>query len=315
MPASRWRKLILVRLHASRAELLEAAAGLTEENVSARPLWDDWTLRGLLSHIAACEAFEANRIRLAADGRLDELPTFSIEEQNARWHAQFADIPLHTAVAMLQKERNGLLNVLQQVSDTQLQAAVALPEGREEPLRWLENCIEHDYEHVLDIKAWRANNGLTKMQDGPQAIILAWLRTGLKYIQAAAELIPAAERGTHPVSEGWTLRELVAHLAGWEQFALAGLQQLQSPTLTSIQAFNEQSVAERAEQTFDEVWKEYVTTRRALIDHAIRMSQSDLEQTLINPWGWQRTPYTWLLIWPHHDMEHARHIYDTVQAM
>lgn len=188
---SAFRQQLDFQLHYQRSALLAALAGLSGAALE-RYLWADWTPRGLLPHIARWEALETQRLRAALDGRwnapvLQEM--IDTDTQNAAWHAQDAATPLATGVAMLLKERNGLLNVLTEMPDAVLQATVKVAADVEIPvLEALNNCIEHDEEHADDLWRWRQANGMADDVAGPTDVLMAALRAERKAVAAALAL-------------------------------------------------------------------------------------------------------------------------------
>lgn len=170
-----------------------------------QPLWEDWTLRRLLPHIARWEALEAERLQRVLEGRISDpalTEMIDTDAQNAVWHTQFAETPLAVGVAMLLKERNGLLNILGQMPDDLLQATVKLAPDLEIPvLMAVNNCIEHDEEHAADIWRWREAHGHVADDNGPADLLVAALRAERKALLAALAL-----------SGGPPPNELLAHL-------------------------------------------------------------------------------------------------------
>lgn len=97
------------------------------------------------------------------------------------------------------------------------------------------------------------------------------------------------EREIYP---GWTKKELVAHLTGWEEASLGSLQATFSGDPPSVPVayrgpdyYNEQSVIERAELTYEQILREWQSTRQQVVEILRAMAPEQLMTTLIFPWG------------------------------
>lgn len=300
----------LARLHAERAHLLWELVGLSaaqlgDESFSA----EKHRIQDLFPHIAKWDAFEANRLAMMQDGRLAEIESIEVDEANATWFEQHHSLTLDQAVAMLLKERNGFVNVVKEIADADFEREVTLPFGRKLTVASeLAMQAQHDADHMHDIAAWKARHGIVRNSVGPQAVLLASLRASCRALLALVALVPADERETRPVHGSWTLKELLAHIVGWDRYAVEGIHTGGWPPLpdgvTDIPSFNDHSVASRQAQTWQMIWTELIDTRRELLMLIERMAQSDLDTVFGEP-ARGETMYQWLLIWLHHELEHS----------
>ncbi|MCO5197643.1 MAG: DinB family protein [Anaerolineae bacterium] len=305
------KPLALARLHAERAHLLWeliglSAAQLDDESFSA----ENHRVRDLLPHIAKWDAFEANRLAMIRDGRLAEIESVAVDDTNAAWFDQYRTLSLDQAVAMLQKERNGFVNVVKEIADADFDREVMLPFGRIVSVNAeLAMQAQHDADHRHDIVAWKTEHGIQRSPTGPRALLLAGFRASRRALRALIALLPPDEYTTRPVHGSWTLKELLAHLVGWEQYAVACLQvdgrEIPFPAgVTTVQRFNEHSIAIRADRSWAEIWSEFQTTRRNLLALLDALSQARLD----GPYYTERHPrtlYQWCVDWLHHELEHG----------
>ena len=300
--ASSFRKQFLFQMHLNRAKLLHAMVGMNANQLE-QPLWDDYSTRRVLPHIALWEGFEAQRLRLLIDGRLDEISWTPVDERNAAWHAQSAEISIDGSIAMLQKERNGLLNVLADAPDKLLQSTVKLGGDFELPvMKVVSNSIEHDEDHARDIEAWRQANDAEKTSVGPRSILVAQLRATRNTLRSLFELIA----GKALQIDNWTPTEVLAHIVGWEKLLL---QTLESNVLPGgeVDSTNQQFVDEHGDNSVDELMGLFTTCRKAVINAVEKMSDAQLAG------GFENRPnypvYRMIALGPAHDLEHIQELY------
>lgn len=111
---------------------------------------------------------------------------------------------------------------------------------------------------------------------------------------------------------GWTIKEVLAHLSGWDDSTVQALQTFAAgapPLMTAargINYHNAQTVAERKELTFDQVVREWEWIREQLIPIVQQMTEQDLAATLIAPWGDSVSVLELLSIMIEHEAEHAK---------
>lgn len=307
---SLFRQQLLAQLALRRAVLLKSMLGVDAEGVN-RPIWGDYAIRHILPHIARWEGFEAERLSLLRDGRLSEITWVESSERNAEWQKVYADITLEAGVAMLQKERNGLLNVLATVPDELLKATVTLTDDFQLPvLRCVSNSIEHDEEHARDIMAWRVENELQEDQQGSPAILLAAMKAARRAVGAMVELLSSAENNSKkntPITvDGWNINLLLAHLAGWENIILTTLQTgKRTRPAGHVDELNALFEAEGAEKSRQELWERY----RGVRGSAEKIVATSSKQYLHTPILEHHSPYLFACHHTAHDSEHLEEFY------
>ena len=147
-----------------------------------------------------------------------------------------------------------------------------------------------------------------------KASLLAALATARKDLLAAAALIPEDERTTRLVCGTWTLKDVLGHLADWEEIGVAGLRQMaegQDPyveRIADVDAWNAAHAEARRDQPWAQVWTDLHDTRRAFTDVLENMSQTDLDHEFSFPWGAKGTPTQWTYILVQHEHTHVRGI-------
>lgn len=304
----RWRHQLLALMAGERAELLYLLLGLDEETLTARPLFDDQTVKDLLAHVAAWDELYRDRMALALAGRHEEIGSVDLDERNAAVHARRRDWTLAQALAAFTEARRAFLETLARVPDEQLHASVTIPLADALPMRaWAVWRARHDAVHATDVRRWRRQLQFEEGV-GPKAILAAALEASREEIAALAALVPEAERASRPVANGWTVKDMAGHLADWELFLVDILRagrMLDMGYGGDVDEWNAAHAAARREQTWDQVWADYRQARQQTVDVVQALDQEALAALLNNPWGNDTTTYRLVAWWLEHEREHA----------
>ena len=312
------RTQLLARLAAERARLLEQLIGLDERTLTEPLIFDDWTVKDLLAHVAAWDRWELREMRHTASGEiLDLTEVRNTDAFNAHAVAVRRAWTLAEVLAELQEARAAWVTWLQALPDEKFFRQY-LFEGED----WsFPGCVEvqwrHDAEHAAQIAAWREAEGL-KGKTGPKAVLLAALDAGRDGLLTAAALVPQEERASRPVCGEWTLKDVLGHVADWEWFGVEGLRQMaagrapQVEHIESIDAWNQTHADARRHQPWETVCADLQAARRVLLDVLEEMSQAQLARSFPFPWEPKGTPYQWIWVYLRHDREHA---HDLRQAL
>ena len=313
-----WRRHLLVRLAAERAAFLRAYVSLSEETLATSPVIEQWTAKDLLAHVGVWDAFQAERMSLVLDGRLDEVQQVGGEAgmaaRNTELYERYRDVGLEQALAIGLKERSGFLAMLARIPDGELHRELEFPGGgRTRMAEWTEWRYQHDAEHAGHLQQWRETLPQeTRRRIGPVFLLRAYLKAARKEFLAAAALVPDAERDSRPVCGVWTLKDLVGHLTDWEKVSVDGLQQLVAgatpefdESIPDFDRFNARNAAVRRDQPWEQVWNDFEATRRTLLDLFDGVTADHLQRTFVAPWERPLNGYVWMLVWPGHDQEHA----------
>lgn len=312
-----WRKQLLARLSAERAYLLLQFRSLRVETLTAIPAAGDLTFKDVLLHVAAWDAFQTERISLVQSGRSAELQPFTqemLDQRNAEMGEHFQAIPLEQALATCLKERAGFLAELSRVSDEMLHKRITLPWGERARMRtWARWRFLHDMVHAAELETWRGSQSLDVVrQIGPKFILRAIFKATRKEFLSLVDLILDDERISRPVCGVWGLKDLVGHLTDWERVGVDGLSQLvdgKTPTfdyeIPDFDTFNNVNAAARSDQSWDQVWSDFITTRRDFTDLFDQLPEAALSRTMATPWGGTIPAYVWVMVWAGHEHEHA----------
>jgi uncharacterized damage-inducible protein DinB len=314
-----WRLNLTARLAAERAELFAVLLGLSEEQLTTAEPLPGWTIKDLLAHIAFWDGFHTNRMQMVLDGRIQEIMEIGDDDDmdalNAQLLAEQKEIPLEQAIAMLQKERSGFMQLLKRLSDLELQSQIRLPWGWRTHMRvWAKWRYQHDAEHAGHIQAWceaLPREEKHRNDNGPTSLLRALLKACRKEFVALLPLLPESEWEHYQVCGVWTMKDLVGHLTAWAEVGVAGLAHMlegETPNLKPIpdfNAWNMEQAAKRSDLPWDTIWQAYEAAYQTLLSGLDELSDEQLAEEFDTPWGSHISLYRWLTIWPLHEREHA----------
>lgn len=110
----------------------------------------------------------------------------------------------------------------------------------------------------------------------------------------------------------WTVREILAHLSGWDDATIAFIHTILEggqPGLTlaaqGIDVYNAETVATREGLDYDHIYREYLQTRRVLLDLIRQMPEELVTEQYVLPWGGYGTLVDMVNIFAPHEEEHA----------
>ena len=107
----------------------------------------------------------------------------------------------------------------------------------------------------------------------------------------------------------WTIKELLAHLAGWDDAVIDKLtafvtgQPLQSPAIRGINFYNAKSVEERESLDLEHIRRECERTRQQVIALLRQVPPEKLHDDTIFPWSSHGTITQMIHIFIHHEGE------------
>jgi hypothetical protein len=115
------------------------------------------------------------------------------------------------------------------------------------------------------------------------------------------------------ISPGWTVKEVLAHITGWDLVTVQAIQSYQKRSLylldtMDIDACNREIIKSRQDHTLKEVFTEWEQARRSLVEAVQALDEEDLEDGLMYPWGEEGSLQEMLEIIAGHEKEHAREI-------
>jgi hypothetical protein len=268
-----------------------------------------WSVKDLLAHVAAWDRWELRQMERILDGERPQ--GAAVDEYNAIVVAQWRDRSLEEVVAELRDARAAWVTWLRDLSDD------VFFEGRPfDTWDWaFPNCLrvewEHDAEHAAQIAAWREAYDL-EGDVGPKVVLEAALDAAREELLAAADLVPHEVRASRRVCGVWRLKDLLGHVADWEQVGVEGLRSmargraLEIQPVPDIDAWNADHFEVRRHQPWEEVWADLERIRAAFLRALASAREAQLCRRYAFPWGPEGTAYQWVVAFLDHDREHAQ---------
>ena len=112
----------------------------------------------------------------------------------------------------------------------------------------------------------------------------------------------------------WTVREIIAHLSGWDDATIGFVRSVidgstpATPAIRGIDIYNAETVATREGLSYDQIYREYIETRKVLLDLIRVMPEDKVNQKFILPWGDEGTMIDMVDIFEEHEIEHAEDV-------
>ncbi len=112
----------------------------------------------------------------------------------------------------------------------------------------------------------------------------------------------------------WTIREIIAHLSGWDDASIAYIRAIvagetpATPAARGVDVYNAETVATREGLDYDRIYREYIETRRILLDLIRAMPEGKITEKFILPWGGAGTLIDIVNIFGPHEEEHAEDV-------
>jgi hypothetical protein len=112
----------------------------------------------------------------------------------------------------------------------------------------------------------------------------------------------------------WTIREMLAHLSGWDDAVIDSLRAFvdgrepATPAARGVDYYNAQTISTREGLDYDHIYREYIATRDALIKLLTEMPEEKIHQPYVLPWGETGTVVDMVHIFAPHEEEHAEDV-------
>lgn len=112
----------------------------------------------------------------------------------------------------------------------------------------------------------------------------------------------------------WTVKEVLAHLAGWDEAATASLSsfiQGGKPGIVAVNGadtYNADSIAKRKTLSLDATFEDWEHERDHLLATLVALPENQVNDTVTFPWGGEGTVGTMLLRIADHETRHTNEI-------
>ena len=152
------KQALVTRLNAARNELLSLVRSLSAEHIETAGAVGDWSVKDVIGHIASWEDRLLTLAQMALNGHADKIEWISSDEALQAWnHKQYLCKRAWTwdeTIRDLALMREEVLWNIGWTAPEQLFQQHTLDVGVVSPAALLEGIVEHDQEHVAQLRAW-----------------------------------------------------------------------------------------------------------------------------------------------------------------
>ena len=126
--------------------------------------------------------------------------------------------------------------------------------------------------------------------------------------------LEAAQQGKRELYPTWTIKELLAHLTGWDDACIATLRAVSSgsapatPAARGIDPYNTSTVLEREALSLEQVIQEWEVTRADFLLALRELPEEKLGGVFVYPWGPKGDLPEMVKIFVEHEQEHAQEV-------
>ena len=152
---------LIYDLRTSRAELDALVEGMPEEELTARTMSGAPSVKDVLAHLAAWEAELVTALAKLKQGvrsRFFDLGDEHVDALNATTYEDNKDRPLERVMADFRGVRVQVIRQVERFSQAELDAPVSKHSGATLTEVVLGETIEHQQEHLPDLRAWRVGS-------------------------------------------------------------------------------------------------------------------------------------------------------------
>ena len=113
---------------------------------------------------------------------------------------------------------------------------------------------------------------------------------------------------------GWTIKDLLAHMTGWDDATIDSLRAHvigrppSVPAILSLDEYNNSTVSSRKDLDYDQVLKEWRLTRQVLRTIIEKMPEDKFFGPIVVPWGNKATVTSLVDMFRDHEEEHAQDV-------
>ena len=296
------KELIVARMAAVRVRLLRELIGIDEHALTTGHLYGDWTAANLLAHLGEYDSLYTQMVRDALSGQITKTGVDYTDTRDHLLPNRVGTWSLEKSTQFLLDSRTEFVKVFLSTPDDQLKARQRFSwkfgnkTGRSTGTinTWGQWRYLHDAGHMGDLQEWRKT--LSESPLPPSKIILhAALEAARDDLWATAALVPISERETIPVCGNWTLKDVLGHLADWDDWYLNTFNAMIGEPTTNLgwsdegdgNVINEKQVVANRKQSLKQVSDHCRTARNALITEL----QSISDDMLADPYGGEHSSY------------------------
>jgi uncharacterized damage-inducible protein DinB len=272
-----------------RSTLLETIEGLSLRELTQIPVYEDWTVKDILAHIIGWDQRVVHILPLIVQDQADRIPGVEVQTYNrqsvAQWHGHsFAEVLL-----AFQTTRQQIIDFIAQLDYPQIDLRHER-NGRIITIRSyvIQIMVDHELQHGVEIEQWRKRR--EQMIDGPATRHLLEIERA-NFMNLLDRFTRDDEVTDKRAARGWSISDMIGHIADWEQRMLKAMYHIHDPSLPAVPTVSDDSLD----------WNGILAARRANKSwaenyHYLRETQIETDNFIatLRPGDWRlRGPYPW----------------------
>jgi hypothetical protein len=288
--------------------LLQAVDGLSYREMTQIPIFDNWTVKDVLAHIIGWDEWTLENLPLIVQDRAGEVSAIDPDALNQQSVQAWRNTPLSDVLATIKTTHQQILNIIANLNHKEID----MRHTRGKQIITIRSyvidiMVDHERRHAEEIQMWRESLDSTI---NPQQI-KGELEQNRAKILSAIKGLSEAEVLDKNCLDGWSVKDVLAHLAAWEGRILNGARHLIDPLqpaprpIDSILGWNNEMAAYNAQRPWPEVQANFLETRQELNDFLDKLSPHHWKQR--GPYPWPRNQGTLaelITVIAEHDTEH-----------
>jgi uncharacterized damage-inducible protein DinB len=299
---------IVSYLEFGRAEVLKSVDGLSHHEMTQIPIFNDWTVKDVLSHIIGWDEWTLESLPLIVQNRADEVAAVNPDTLNQQSLEVWRNKPLSEVLSTIKLTHQQILDIITNLDHKEID----MRRTRGEQIITIRSyvidiMVEHERHHAEEIRLWRES--LDSAINPKQ--IKDELERNRATVVAAIEGLSETDVLDKNCFGNWSVKDVLAHIAAWEGRILNGARHLLDPAqpaprpIDSILGWNDEMAAHNAERPWPEVQANFIETRQELNDFLNNLQWSDWKQRGPYPWpNSQGTLAELITVIAEHDTEH-----------
>jgi hypothetical protein len=264
-------EMVVSDLQYSRQCLLDIIDTLSVEEMTKLTVTLDWSVKDLLAHLVGWENYILSVLPLMVEDRGDDIPPINSEELDRKFIAERREKSPAEVLEEMKQVRAKFIASLSALSEVDLELR-RMRLGKVYTIQSyaIDKTIEHDNQNTQRLKDWlKSLNAKFKPQP-----LLHSLEVERGRLLEIAESVPASRRDEAGAEGVWSVKQVLAHLAGWDKlyllfsqkFILGGEQPVvQLSPGEGLNQLNSDFVGKRAAYTWEEQYSELIQVREELM--------------------------------------------------
>ncbi len=303
---------IVSDLNFGRAKLLQAIEGLSQRELTQLPIYGDWTIKDVLAHVLGWDQRVLRTLPLMVQNRASEVPSVEVDEYNAESVAAWRERTLAEVLVEVESTHRQILDFISTLDHKEIDTRRER-HGQTITIRSyvIDVMTEHERQHAAEIEQWRRK---LEQSIDPDALTRELAGCRAAFVAAIAGL-SQADRLDKRAAEAWSVKDVVGHIADWEQLMLDAARYIHDPSLPkgplmgqADEDWNEILAARRSGNSWNTDWLYLTAVQQAVDDFIARLRPGDW--TLRGPYPWPKDQGTLAeLVW-HMSQHYADHLPD-----